>query len=288
MANEPAAGDAKLTPESPEEEVQESRLRESTLHPERIPYRGPFFHFYWPFTRYIVTSVSAAAAYFFFKVLNRTIVIGKKNVGEEVNTVLLANHQSMIDGFLVGAMVFFPRSLIKPELFPWLPAAWENFFENPVMRWFSDNWRCIPVKKGRKDVGAMLRMEACLRDGIMIVFPEGTRTRDGQLLPPRSGIGYVMLKTRPKAIPVCMDGMSGLQPVGHFWPRVFRTILLYYGKPVDLSEFYDQPVSRETAQAAIEKVFVELGRLHRILARYRRYRQSVLRKKSWVYKLYKP
>ncbi len=272
----------------PEAGAGERVPRESTLHPERIPYRGPVFHFFWPFTRYIVTSLSAAAAYFFFKVLNRTIVIGKENVRMEKNLLLLPNHQSMIDGFLVGTLVFFPRTLLSPGLFPWLPAAWENFFENPLMRWFSDNWRCIPVKKGRKDVGAMLRMEACLRDGVMIVFPEGTRTRDGKLLTPRSGIGYVMLKTRPTAIPVCMDGMSGLQPVGHFWPRVFRTILIYYGKPVDLTEFYAQPVGREAAQAAIEKVFSHVGRQHAVLARYRRYRQRLLAGKPWFYRLYKP
>lgn len=273
---------------APGPEPEERPARGSTLHPERIPYRGPVFHFFWPFTRYIVTSLSAVAAVFFFKVLNRTIVIGKENVGVETNTLLLPNHQSMIDGFLVGTFVYFPRTLLRPNLFPWLPAAWENFFENPVMRWFSDNWRCIPVKKGRKDVGAMLRMEACLRQGTMIVFPEGTRTRDGRLLAPRSGIGYVMLKTRPKAIPVCMDGMNGLQPVGHFWPRVFRTILLYYGKPVDLSEFYSRPVGREAAQEAIEKVFGEVGRLQKILARYRRRRRRLLAKKPWFCRLYKP
>ena len=273
---------------APEPEPEERPARGSTLHPQRIPHRGPVFHFFWPFTRYIVTSLSAVAAVFFFKVLNRTIVIGKENVGVETNTLLLPNHQSMIDGFLVGTFVYFPRTLLSPNLFPWLPAAWENFFENPVMRWFSDNWRCIPVKKGRKDVGAMLRMEACLRQGTMIVFPEGTRTRDGRLLAPRSGIGYVMLKTRPKAIPVCMDGMNGLQPVGHFWPRVFRTILLYYGKPVDLSEFYSRPVGREAAQEAIEKVFGEVGRLQKVLARYRRRRRRLLAKKPWFCRLYKP
>jgi 1-acyl-sn-glycerol-3-phosphate acyltransferase len=264
------------------------REKGSALHPENIAHRGPVFQFFWPFTSYIITSVSAGAAKFFFKVLNTTLVFGEENVGIEPNILLLPNHQTMIDGFLVGSLIFFPRSLLKPSLFPWLPAAWENFFENPVMRFFSDNWRCIPVKKGRKDVGAMLRMEACLREGVLIVFPEGTRTRDGELLPPRSGIGYVMLKTRPRAVPVCMDGMSGLQPVGHFWPRVFRTILVYYGKPVDLSEFYDQPITRETAQAAIDKVFAEVGRLKRILQRYRRYRKHLLPKKPFWYRLYEP
>ena len=272
----------------PDSDAEDRRLKESTLHPERIPHRGALFHFFWPFTRYILTSISAAAAMVFFKLLNRTIVIGAENVKAEKNTVLLSNHQTMIDGFLVGPMVLFPKAVFNPEFFPWLPAAWENFFEHPLMRWLSDNWRCIPVKKGRRDFGAMMRMEACLRDGIMIVFPEGTRTRDGRLLPPRSGIGYVMLKARPTAIPVCMDGMTGLQPVGHFWPRVFRTILLYYGKPVDLSELYDKPLDRASAQAAIDKVFQQVARQKNVLTRYRRYRKRLLLKLPFWHKLYKP
>ena len=88
----------------------------------------------------------------------------------------------MIDGFLVAYAVFFPRSLLEPAILPWLPAAHENFFQNPIMRWFSDNWKCISVKPGRKDFSAMKRMQACLTNGIMIVFPEGTRSRDGGLL----------------------------------------------------------------------------------------------------------
>lgn len=263
-----------------------SAPREPGIDPERIAHRGPVFHFFWPVTRYLVTNFCALLGVIFFKGLNRTIVIGRENVGEEPNTLLLPNHQSMIDGLLVGTAVYFPRSLLKPRLMPWLPAAWENFFQNPVIRWFSDNWKCIPVKPGRKDFGVMLRMEACLRNGVMIVFPEGTRSRDGSLLPPRTGIGLVMLKTRSKVIPVCMDGMDAVLPVGKFWPRVFKTVFLYYGEPVDVSEFYDKPVERETAQAAIDKVFARVHRLKAILTRYRRYRRHLLAKR-W-FRLYAP
>jgi 1-acyl-sn-glycerol-3-phosphate acyltransferase len=223
----------------------------------------------------------------FFNIFNRTITFGRENVGEERNTVLLSNHQSMIDGFLVGGEVFFPKTLFKPSLFPWLPAAHENFFSNPVLAWLSDNWCCIPVKPGRKDFSAMIRMERCLRTGVMIVFPEGTRSRDGRILPPRSGIGYVMLKTKAKAIPVCMDGMDRAQPVGKFFPKMGNTILLYYGKPVDLSEFYAVEPSREAAQAAIEKVFVSIRRLQKVLYRYRRYRRHVLARAPALCRLYK-
>lgn len=211
-----------------------------------------------------------------FRVLNRTVIIGAENVGTEMNTVLLSNHQTMIDGFLIGFAAFFPKSLIKPSLLPWHPAAHENFFAHPVLAWLSDNWKCIPVKPGRKDFTALKRMEACLANGVMTVFPEGTRSRDGRLLPPRSGIGYVMLKTRAKAIPVCMDGMDATLPVGRAIPRIGNTILLYYGKAVDLTEFYAEEPTRETAQAAIDKVFVSIRRQQLVLARYRRLRKRRL------------
>lgn len=261
--------------------------RKRGIDPFLIPHRGPLFHLFWPYTRYVVTSLSVMVSVFFFEVMNRTVVIGRDNVGEDHNTLLLPNHQSMIDGFLVGYAVWFPKCMVKPELFPWLPAAWENFFAHPVMRWLSDNWKCIPVKPGRRDFGVMLRMEACLRKGVMIVFPEGTRTRDGRLLPPRSGIGYVMLRTGAKAIPVCMDGMDSVLPVGKALPRLFRTILIYYGKPVDLSEFAGLP-NTEAAQPAIDKVFAEVRRLKAVLERYRRYRRYLLAARPFWARVYAP
>jgi 1-acyl-sn-glycerol-3-phosphate acyltransferase len=259
-----------------------------SISSDLIPHRGKLFHFLWPFTRYLVIHLSVLLGWAIFKALNRTIAFGVENVGEEKNTVLLSNHQSMIDGFLVGFAVFFPKSLWKPSLLPWHPAAFENFFAHPVLAWLSDNWKCIPVRPGRKDFSAMKRMERCLRDGIMTVFPEGTRSRDGRILPPRSGIGYVMLRTRAKAIPICMDGMDDVLPVGRALPRMFRTILLYYGKPVDLSEFHGLEPSRETGQAAIEKVMAAIRREQQVLKRYRRYRARLLAGKPFYCRVFKP
>lgn len=255
---------------------------------DTLPHRGKVFLFFWPLTRYLVTHATVALAWPLFKVLNKTVALGTENVGEEPNTVLLANHQSMIDGFLVGSAVFFPKSLIKPSLFPWFPAAYENFFAHPLLAWLSDNWKCIPVKPGRKDVGVMFRMQTCLREGIMVVFPEGTRSRDGRLLPPRSGIGYVMLQTKATAVPVCLDGMDRTLPVGRFWPRLFNTIMIYYGKPVDLSEFHSQSPSRESAEAAIAKVFERIRKMQRALFRYRRYRRYLLSKRTFCLRMYRP
>jgi 1-acyl-sn-glycerol-3-phosphate acyltransferase len=253
-----------------------------------IPHRSRLFLFFFPLTSYLVTNLTVAAGWVFFKILNRTLVFGRENIGERPNTVLLANHLSMIDGFLVGFGAFFPKSLWKPGLMPWHPAAYENFFAHPVMAWFSDNWKCIPVKPGRKDFGAMKRMERALHSGLMTVFPEGTRSRDGKLLPPRSGIGFVMLRTHPRAIPICLEGVDDVLPVGKLFPRIFGTMMIHYGKPVDLSDVYALEPTRENAQICIQKVFASIRRQQALLKRYRRYRAHLLSKMPFYFRFYRP
>jgi 1-acyl-sn-glycerol-3-phosphate acyltransferase len=111
-----------------------------------------------------------------FFVLNRTTVISRRNVGEERNTLLLSNHQSMLDSFLVCLAAFYPQSWLRPHLIPWNPAAAENFYKSPVLAWLPDNRKWIWVREGRRDVHALHRMTRLLPRGVMTVFPEGTRS----------------------------------------------------------------------------------------------------------------
>src|SRR6266508_5415214 len=82
------------------------------------PRRGKLFHLLWPVTSYVVTNVTVTLFWLVFFVFNRTVVIGRRNVGEERNTLLLSNHQSMLDSCLVGLGAFSPQSWLKPQLIP--------------------------------------------------------------------------------------------------------------------------------------------------------------------------
>jgi len=213
-----------------------------------------FLRLIWPVSHYIITHVAVSAAYLVFTFLNRTTALGRENIQGKKNILLLSNHQSMIDSFLVGTFAFYPKTLIKPSLIPWNPAAEENFYSNPVLGWFSSNWKCIPIKKGRKDVGAIFRMATALRNGTMTLFPEGTRTRDGSIGKARGGAGLLILENQPTVIPVCIDGMNKMLPIGSIAPRLFQRIYVSYGKPMDLSSFYSQEKSREVSGKVMEAV----------------------------------
>jgi len=246
--------------------------------PYRADYRGPIFHFFWPFTRYVTVHVTVLVLGILFYVLNRATVIGRRNVPRRRNTVLLSNHQTMIDSFLVGTAAYFGPATLRPYLIPWNPAAEENFFKNPFWSWWADNWKCIPVKAGRRDSRALHRMIRALKRGTMILFPEGTRSRDGEIRDGRPGAGLVILANHPTVVPVTVDGLYDVLPVGSQVPRLFKRIWLAFGKPIDYSHYHDRPRSKETAQAIVDDV-IEV--LRRQLAGLRRLRAGEIDRKTF-------
>ncbi|MFQ5677884.1 MAG: lysophospholipid acyltransferase family protein [Gemmatimonadota bacterium] len=235
-------------------------------------HRGKLFNLLWPLTRYLITNLSVAVAFVLFFLFNRTTVLRRRNVPRRRNTLLLSNHQSMIDSFLVGMCAYYPWSWLKPSLIPWNPAAQENFYGQPLLAWFSDQWKCIPVREGRRDLRALYRMMTALRGGTMTLFPEGTRSRDGSVGPGRPGAGLLVLGNHPTVIPVAIDGMGDLLPVGSRWPRLGKRVYVYFGRPFDTSEFLTRPRSKETAQELVDRVLVTIRRQQRAVRRLRRFR----------------
>ena len=221
----------------------------------------------WSIISYLLTNITVSAFSFLFFVLNRTRVIGRRNVGHERNTLLISNHQSMIDSFIVGLAAFHPQSYLKPYLLPWNPAAEENFFHPAWLGWLSRHWRCIPVREGRRDPRALHRMVEILPTGVMTVFPEGTRTRDGEVGEGHAGAGLLVLAARPKLIPVAIYGMNDVLPIGRRFPKLFQRVYVYYGKPIDYSEFLDLPRTKATSQALIEVVMQAVRAQYEVLKR---------------------
>ncbi len=222
--------------------------------PYRADHRGPVFHFFWPLTRYVTTHITVLVLGLVFYVLNRATVIGRRNVPRERNTLLLSNHQTMIDSFLVGTAAYLGPASLKPYLIPWNPAAEENFFKNSFWAWMADNWKCIPVKRGRRDGRALHRMIRAGKRGTMVLFPEGTRSRDGEIKSGKPGAGFVVLANQPKVVPVTVDGLYDVLPVGSTFPRLFKRIWLAFGKPIDYSDYIGRPRSKEAAQEIVDDV----------------------------------
>jgi len=210
---------------------------------------------------YVMINVTSAVALILFRVLNRTKIYGRWNIGVSKNTLLCSNHRTMIDSYLVGHLSTWPFGWILPRVLLYHPAAKENFFRNRIIGWFSWRWRCIPVRRGVKDFDALRVMTETLPKGQMCIFPEGTRSRTGELKEGRPGTGKLIHDTRCKVVPIYHSGMENLLPVGTVWPRIFRRLEVNIGKPIDMSDLNARPSSKETSVIVIERVMKAIAEL---------------------------
>ena len=223
----------------------------------------------WSCSSYIITHLAGIVLWVYFFVLNRTVVMGRHHVGEERNTLLLANHQTPLDSFLVGTSAMYPRAFTRPYLLPWNLAAVEHFFTNPFTSWVASRWKCIPVRNGRHDSRALYQMIRVLPTGIGIVFPEGMRSRDGLVGRGQLGAGLIALRTQAKIVPVALEGVEQIFPLDRFAFRFFRRIYVLYGRPVDCSDLFALPPNRDTAQQLVDRVMTVVRDQHAELKRMR-------------------
>jgi len=144
---------------------------------------------------------------------------------------------------------------------PYHPAAQENFFRNRCIGWFSKKWRCIPVKRGCRDFNALQMMTETLPKSHMILFPEGTRSRDGKLQKGRPGSGKLIKDTRCRVVPCYVKGMDKVLPIGRTFPRFFQSVSVIFGEPIPMDDLLYLPDGKETSQKIIDRVMEHIAQL---------------------------
>jgi 1-acyl-sn-glycerol-3-phosphate acyltransferase len=180
-------------------------------------------------------------------------VHGRENLPLTGAYIIAPNHYSEIDPLVVGAMIWrrgrAPRFLAK-----------ESLFSVPVVGWFLKRSGQVPVSRSHGGRGAPIaQAQHIVDDGsVVIVYPEGTLTRDPDLWPMRGKTGAARLAL-DYGIPVIPVAHWGTQQIMaryskkiSFFPR--KTITFSIGAPVDLSEFREGPRTATVLAAATDKI----------------------------------
>jgi 1-acyl-sn-glycerol-3-phosphate acyltransferase len=169
-------------------------------------------------------------------------VRGREHVERGATYVMVANHLSLLD-ILVIFRLF--------RHFTWVSKA-ENF-RVPVVGWNMRLNAYIPLKRGdRHSVSAMLATaEADLRNGIsLMIFPEGTRSRDGRLKPFKAGAFELAVGTGLPVLPIVVSGTGDALPARGFVLRGRHPITLDVLPPIP-SEDQDAQALRDRTWSAI-------------------------------------
>jgi len=190
--------------------------------------------------------------------------------------LLVANHRSFFDMYTVSSVLFRQTSRpiklffpVRAKFFYDSPLGW---FVNFVMGWFS----MFPpffredreIKKRAFDKFSMRRLiEICSRGEAHVIgfHPEGKRNLSEDaysFLPAQPGIGKVIMASHPQIVPIFVAGLGNDLPkqiLGNW--RGGEKIRIRFGKPIDLSEFYEKRDSLRTHKEIADFLMLKIGEL---------------------------
>lgn len=180
---------------------------------------------------------------FSFRVVHRDRII------ENGGALLAMNHESYLDPPLAGIAchreIYF---LARKTLLKW-----------PILGPMFPKLNVIPVDQERADMSALKTVIRLVKSGhCTVVFPEGSRTLDGQLLPAQPGLGLIIAKARCPIVPMRIFGAHAAFPRGGK-PRLFTPITLVVGEPFKFADEDFIGEGRELYQRLSERVMERIA-----------------------------
>lgn len=184
-------------------------------------------------------SFAKAAVYGVLKPIYRFEVIGKENFPAEGGVLLCSNHIDNLDPPVVG--INAPR----PVYF----MAKEELFNVPVLGKILPDLNAFPVKRGMSDREALRKGLGILKEGnVLGLFPEGTRSKTGQLGKGLAGAGFFALRSEAHVVPCAIIGPY----------KALSRLKVVYGKPIDMKELRERKAS---AEETTELIMSEIRKL---------------------------
>jgi len=161
--------------------------------------------------------------------------------------ILASNHASFLDPPLVGSGLHRGINYL----------ARESLFRFPGMGALLRSWNSVPVDRdGGGAAGLKTILDRLLAGGAIILFPEGTRTRDGRLQPARSGIGLTLIKSDAVVIPVRTFGTFEAYGRNQKFPRPFP-VAVKYGEPMRFEKLRAE--AKNCSRARLKEIYQQIA-----------------------------
>src|SRR5260221_13373989 len=199
----------------------------------------------------------------YFRIYHRGRVYHRERLPDEGAFILAGNHVSFLDP------PFFGLACRREAFY----MARDTLFRNPIAHWILRSWNCVPISRDRGDIGAMRTVLRLRGEGkAVLMFPEGTRSQDGELQEARAGIGMIVAKARVPIVPVRIFGTDQALPKGANFPHPTR-VEISFGEPFT---YPFPPNFDELRGDALKAVYFDIGReIMRRIAELGRSQESV-------------
>jgi len=152
-------------------------------------------------------------AWVLFRFLFRLEYEGLENLPDGGSYLVCPNHRSYMDPLFVGDRLPLERTkfMVKVEL-----------MRRPFFGWFLRKLGCFGVDRGKGDLAAVETAVNLVREGgILMIFPEGTRSREAEMKPFKTGAAFIAKHTGAGIVPVAIDFNGRL--------RLFKKVTVRFG-----------------------------------------------------------
>lgn len=185
---------------------------------------------------------------------------GRQNVPREGGVIVVANHVTYFDPISIG------HFLVKAGRTPRFLAK-AGVFKAPVLGKLIRSAGQIPVYRESREAALAFReaVQAVQRGETIIVYPEGTMTKDPQLWPMagKTGAARIALRTGAPVLPIGQWGAQEVFPhystKPHFFPR--KTLRVTAGEPMDLRAMFGPEINAESLRAGTELIMDRITEL---------------------------
>ena len=184
----------------------------------------------------------------------RVTIEGAQNVPLSGGTIIAPNHLSVLESFFVPCSL--PRRITYVGKAEYLD-DWKTKTLFPAMG-------MIPIdRRGGEHAQAALDAAAdVLRRGELFgIYPEGTRSRSGDLHKGHTGMARLAMETNSPIVPVGLLGTLAVQPPDAKFPRPFRDVLIRFGEPISPDRYSDRLGDRLALRQLTDEVMWEIRRL---------------------------
>ncbi len=192
----------------------------------------------------------------YLRTAHRLIVIGRERLPTTGSFVVVANHSSHLDALVLASQL--SRSM-RDHVFP--IAAGDTFFKTPFSSAFAAAalnalpvWRRSAGRHALDELRQRLGDEEC----VFILFPEGTRSRDGSLGAFKAGVGGLLAASNVPVVPCHLDGTFEALPPDRRLPRPVK-IRLRIGNALRFADVSNDRVGWETVAERLRNAVRELG-----------------------------
>ena len=175
-------------------------------------------------------------------------VKGKENLKAlSKGCILCSNHLSNVDS------IFLAISYKEPIFF----MAKAELFKNKILKFILNALGVFPIKRGKADKEALnYALNIPLSGNTLGIFIEGTRSKTGEFLRPKSGVTLLANNTGSNVLPVCITGSSSDNKV-----RLFKKTTICYGKPVKLEEILIENNNRQELKKSTNLIMENIKKL---------------------------